>query len=100
MLVREDREAYWLSFCGDAGLGNGVGPGLGVVNRGEVMRELLDTVELAFGGGRCRDGEVWISGVPLAWKNFGCVRSSEKFDPTADPDELRGFPEGTESPLA
>lgn len=65
--------------------------------RGEgVIREEVETTEPDLGGGRC--GEARRSGVPLAWKNLGWVRSSPTLDPTADADELWGA--GIESPLA
>jgi hypothetical protein len=74
-------------------------PGLPVANRGEVIRVLVDTVELGLGGAKCGDGEACRSGVPLAWKNLGCDRSSPTLDPTADALELWGGG-GIESPLA
>ena len=63
-------------------------PGLPVANRGEAMREDVDTVELGLGGAKCGEGDAWRSGVPSAWKNLGCDRSSPIFDPTADALEL------------
>ena len=68
-------------------------------NRGEVIREADDTVELGLGGGKCGEGEACRSGVPLAWKNFGCDRSSPIVDPTTDVLELWGGG-GIESPFA
>ena len=64
--------------------------------RGVAIRDAVDTVELGLGDGRC--GEPWRSGEPLAWKNFGCARSSPILDPTTEAEELWGA--GIESPLA
>ena len=54
------------------------------------MRVLFDTIELGLGGGKCGDGDAWRSGVPLAWKNLGCDRSSPIVDPAADVLERLG----------
>ena len=82
-------DACWFSFDGDVGLcGGDKAPGLAVANRGDAMREVDDTTELGLGGGKWADGEADRSGVPFAWKNLGCGRSSPTTDPTTDPLEL------------
>jgi hypothetical protein len=62
-------------------------------------REDVDTTELALGGGNCGLGGACKSGVPLAWKNFGCILSSPTVEPTAEALELCGGG-GIDSPLA
>jgi hypothetical protein len=96
-LLKVDVEAYWFNFDGDAGRWGGENVP-GPAKRGEFIRDDDDTVELGLGGGKCGEEEVWRSGTPFAWKNFGWARSSATLDPTADVPELCG--DGIESPLA
>jgi len=74
-------------------------PGVLFASRGDVTREEVEILEPGRGGAKCGDGEACRSGVPFAWKNLGCDRSSPTSDPTADRLEL-GATDGMVSPLA
>lgn len=74
-------------------------PELDVVALFNVMREFVERTELGLAGAKCGEGDSWRSGVPFAWKNFGCDLSSPILDPTAEPLELCGGG-GMDSPFA
>lgn len=84
-LRKDETDVLCVNLLGEGGrcIGESV-PGVLLAKRGEVIREDVDTLDPGRGGAICGEGEPCKSGVPFAWKNFACDRSSPISEPTAD----------------